>query len=269
MRAVLFALFLVAPAAARAQSASPVQSPSVFVTAISVAPGPVVVISAAGPLPSPRIGVLHGPERIYLDLAGVSSRRLEASGDADLVATVRIAQHSLDPIVARVVIDLKQPCRYSLDASRRSTGHLELALVAGASSPIAVAQETAPRPKSGGGAMGRYAARLQPVLASLSVLREVLHEIDKRMAPPADRMDAAQAQLGHLRETLELVRAPRAFEDAHDLLKSAVGFGSTALTLTSNSTGPVPSNAASAAAGALLMLDRGEAELQKPSSKSL
>jgi hypothetical protein len=58
-------------------------------------------------------------------------------------------------------------------------------------------------------------------------------------------------------------------QEAHDLLKSVIGFASTALGLSSDLSGDISPNASSAAAGALLMLDRAEAELGNPARKSL
>jgi hypothetical protein len=260
IKALLAVLLLTAPGVAVAQPAS-AQPPTVALKSVTVSEGPVVVITAAGPLPVPRVGVLQGPDRIYLDVAGVASRALSVGGDGMLVLSIRVAQRRLDPALARIVIDLKQPCRYSLNTTQRASGRLELTLTSGAASPVTFVARAAPSQITGGAGERRYLASVQPALDRLATLRSVLHEIDTGTSVTSERLEAAQSELTRLRQTVDRVKPARAVEDTNDLLKSVIGFASTALSLSASSSGSP--NAASAAAGALLMLDRVEVALHK------
>jgi hypothetical protein len=274
-------LFSVASAPAWAQPTPPaVKSAATSLTAVTIAAGPVVVVTGAGPLPVPAVGVLHSPERIYLDLDGVSTRALGARGEGELVTGVRVAQHSLEPLVARIVIDLKQPSRYAVNASQRASGRLEIALTSGAPPPAAAAPPspvraaspspglaTPSRPKPRDSPARRYASQVERAVASAAELRGVLQDLDRKTAVQADRLQAAQAELNRLRLAIDGLRPPSTLSEAHDLLRSAAGFAATALGLASGSTTEVPGNASSAAAGALMMLERAEADLQAAASK--
>ena len=244
-----------------AQSPGPVRARTTSLAAVDVTPGPTIVITSAGPLPAPTVGVLHSPERIYLDLAGVSSRAMSAQGDGQLVTTVRVAQHSLDPLVVRVVIDLKQPSRYSVNVTQRESGRLEMSLAA----TTAIADTS--RPKATSVSAQRYIARVEQMLSGASSLRGVLAELDRKAPVPPDRLQQAQADLGRIRGTVDALHPPASLSDAHDLLRSALGFAATSLSLASSSTAAVSGNASSAAAGALMMLDRAQAELRGDGAK--
>lgn len=265
-------LFLGAPVFVWGQSvASTASSQPASLTGVTVAPGPSVVITAAGSLPSPSVGVLHSPERIYLDFAGVSSRTLRTPGDGDLVTTVRIAQHSLDPLVARVVIELNRASRYTVNASQRESGRIEISLTATNSTVTkppapAAAPPRAPdpvRPTAKNPSTQRYISRLQQALTDAPVLQSVLRDLDRRTAVAPDQLLRAQAELGRLRGIVDGLHPPATLTDAHDFLRSALGFAATALTLGSSSTADVPGNASSAAAGAVMMFERVQLELQK------
>jgi len=272
-------LVLAAPLSVWAQSHAPTVTPQpTSLTGVTVAPGPIVAITAAGSLPAPAVGVLHSPERIYLDLAGVSSRTSRTPGDGELVTTVRIAQHSLDPLVARVVIELNRASRYHVNTSRREAGRLEISLTAPVSpgpkesAPAATPPATAadpPRPKAMSPSTERYISRVQQALNEASALQSVLRDLDRKTAVAPDQFPLAQAALGRLRGVLDGLHPPPNLTDAHDLLRSAVGFAAAALTLASSSAAEVPGNASSAAAGALMMFERAQAELQKAPSKKL
>ena len=67
----------------------------------------VVTVEGSGPLPTPALGALDGPPRIFLDFANVrlAARGLTRTPDPR-VRRVRVGVFSLDPLVTRVVIDL-------------------------------------------------------------------------------------------------------------------------------------------------------------------
>jgi hypothetical protein len=296
LAAALFTAALTTGAQVPASSATP----AVAISTVAIRQGPVIAIDATGPLPLPRVGTLKDPDRLYLDFDGVSSRTLRVRGDDRLVTSVRAALNSVAPKVTRVVIDLSAPCRYSLETSQRANGHVEIALTSAASgvdprassapppapqSPSHTPQPSAPAPERASpasqpsspparfsprdAATRRYLALIEPALSRLDVLRDVLHDLDARRIPAVDRMATAQSQLTAFRGTLDGARPTRPVQEAHDLLKSVIGFASTALALSSNVSGDVSPNASSAAAGALLMLDRAEVELGNSLRKSL
>jgi hypothetical protein len=267
-------LVLSVSVAARAQATAPSGAQTASLTRVTVAPGPVVVITAAGALPAPTVGVLHAPERIYLDLAGVSTRALRVQGDGDLVASVRIAQHDLTPLVARVVLDLNRASRYSVNSAARESGRIEIALTPSAAVSTAAAPDKATPPampavrsKTTNAARERYVARVEQTLGDVSALQSVLRDLDRKTPVPPERLQPAQAELGRLRTTVESLRPPLDLTEAHDLLRSAIGFAASALDLASSSTAGVPDNASSAAAGAVMLFERIQTELQKDPQK--
>jgi hypothetical protein len=106
---------------------------------------------------------------------------------------------------------------------------------------------------------------VSPVLERLEALRPMLASIDSRSSIAADSLDAALAEIDRVREELGRIRPPKTGIAAHDLLRSACGLTATALSLVRKSNeGMVPWEAASAAAGALILLDRARTELAKP-----
>ena len=240
--------------------------------------GPVVSIAAEGPLPPPTVGVLDNPDRIYLDLRGVTAAASRTTASGDVVAGVRVALHSSAPLVTRVVIDLVRPVSHSVDLSRRLSGTIEVSLGAAAETralppPAARIPSASSSPSSGtqvaarrqGAGVRQYMTRMSPLIQRLEALRPVLESIDKRSPVSVDRVDAAAVDIERLRAELASVRPPGTLVVAHDLLRNACGLASTALSLASLSKGgAVPSEAASAAAGALILLTRARAELPEP-----
>lgn len=295
MHAIVIAILLNAPGALSGQS--PVASPGprrLALSAVTVAKGPVVQIASTGPLPMPTVGRLRAPDRIYLDFRDVGARSVNVPGDGTLVAGVRVAQHSADPLVTRVVIDLATPCKYSLDTSELASGRLQVSFAseatplpprpAAASTAVApVAKRAAPRTapaltavapvapgekrrapqpeRSADAVTRRYKATIESALDRIGTLRAVLSDIDRRTNVDGERLQPARSELTALSRTLESAKPPRDLEQPHELLKSALEFAATALSLQGNAADDVTANASSAAAGALLMLERAEAEL--------
>jgi hypothetical protein len=229
--------------------------------------------------------VLTGPDRIYLDFAGLTARTFRVGGDGDALAGVRVALHSAAPLVTRVVIDLQRPVTHKVDRARRSTGVIEVSLkTADTPPPVTPSPDTpsqvptaaAVRPalpapdapvatKRRPDDMRQFVERVSPLLERLEASRPMLAAIDSRSSIPADRLDAALAEIDRVREELGRIRPPKTGIAAHDLLRSACGLSATALSLVRKSSdGTVPWEAASAAAGALILLDRARTELAKP-----
>jgi phytoene/squalene synthetase len=114
--------------------------------------------------------------------------------------------------------------------------------------------------------MRRYLAKLKSALDTVETLRDVLNDIDQGHNVPPERLSSARLELAHLQAALNSAHPPSKFEEVDGLLKSVGAFASTALDLASKSTGEVPKNASSAAAGALMMLDRALAQLDQNDS---
>jgi hypothetical protein len=271
--------------------------------------GAVLTIAAPAALPRPTVGTLDNPSRIYLDFAGVRVKTASMPWkDTPPVTRVRAAQHSVSPLVARVVIDLAQPSSYALDLSRQRDGHIEVTVTprgtrATAPAPAqeekaavpdpaaAPARATTPRggepkvvkapaperpaaapppappaaapPMKPEGRIPRaYLAQVASILAALEAQRPVLQAIDARTTVAADRLLVASAELARVRDQLAGVTPPREVSESHDLLRNAAAMAATAVSLARAAAGgPVPPNAASAAAGAIIFLDRARADL--------
>lgn len=268
----------------------------------------IVAIEADGPLPTPTVGVLDGPPRIYLDFPGIvgQTQSIRAEGDPS-IRRVRVATHSQNPLVTRVVIDLVRPTPHRLEASPEAPARLTVLVgspgetggpssappsaapppapvpvpppspaASTPSSPISVpppsplaspppARLAAPRAEP-------YLAQLAPLLARLENLRPVLVAIDKQEDQQAVNLQRAIDELGAIGRALITVRPPRAMTEAHDQLLQSCTLGTQAargrIEFTAGGNATVGWNAASAAAGALLLLDRARATLGLPSGQA-
>jgi hypothetical protein len=232
-----------------------VQERPVSLTAVRVTAGPsgpLISIAADGPLPSPTVGVLANPARIYLDLPGVTAGVLTPIGADEAIAGVRVALHSTAPPVTRIVVDLTRPVSHSVDLSRRLSGRLDVSLRAAVGA----------RSSRPGNDVRRYMDGISPLLQRLEAVRPVLESIDRRSAISVERVEAAAAEIERVRAGLAPIHPPSTLAPAHDLLRTVCTLASTALSLTRLSKdGVVPWDAASAAAGALILLSRARTEL--------
>lgn len=117
------------------------------IRAITVNSEAVVVIEADGPLPPPVVGTVDDPPRIFLDFAGVTTRAPAVTRGTDArVRRVRVAVHSAQPLVTRVVLDLAAHEPHRIE---QSPGRLLVAVGTPAPSvppPPAPAPATAPAP---------------------------------------------------------------------------------------------------------------------------
>ena len=82
-----------------------------------------VVLEADGPLPEPTSEALDGPPRVYLDLKDVTPAATLARWGSDaLIVRTRVARHSENPVVTRVVLDLSRASPYRIDAAAAQKG---------------------------------------------------------------------------------------------------------------------------------------------------
>ena len=219
------------------------------------ASAPSVVIEAGGPLPRPRVGVLDDPPRIYLDFAGVTVKPDAAGPDAEgVVRGVRAAIRQRDPLVTRVVIDLAEPVPHRLDASRREHGR------------VAVILDRAPG-RSPRLPAGRDEAGVVAALAQLGRLRPLLSAIDSRIDVPEESLRAMLLEFDTIGQTLSVSRSDPSLEGLKTLCVLAKTAAAMRLDAQQHGDPAAAWNAASAAAGALILLDRATSELKLPPAR--
>jgi hypothetical protein len=246
-------------------AAQPSPVPRVHVAAIEPAASgeTTIVLESRTPLPRPVIGVLDGPPRIYLDFAGFRPETSSIPSPAEgVVRGVRIALHSADPPLTRVVIDLREPTRHRLDATAATSGRLSI-VVGGSASRAAVSLVVgtpSPAPPQG-------IARLRAILTQFDALTPLLKAIDTQSETTAVSLQAALVQLDALVDALRGVRSTR---PSRDRLAQAAALALQAvkarLENATSANAALTWNAASAAAGALLLLDSARDDLGMPRS---
>jgi hypothetical protein len=249
-------------AAAQAAPGRPTAIQSVDAAPIPDADASAVTIHANGPLPAPVVGVLDAPARIYLDFKGVRlPSGVTAQWEDPRLRGVRLSQFKADPLVARVVIDLHNPITHTLDLRERASGKIVVRL--GAPEPAA-APGAPPAPARSRDAE-RYLAQVSAALGRLHALRQVIASIDGRVVVPDADFPAAAAELDSLARSLGGVKAPESLATTHDLLMRSCALGSRAVRLrlefAASADVGAEQNAASAAAGALILLDRATRDL--------
>ena len=136
--------------------------------------------------------------------------------------------------------------------------------VAGGASP----QTPAPTVPSRGPALeNAYGVRVSAALVRLHTLRPLLESIDRQADPLQGNLDAAVGEFEAIGKLLAAIKAPRSRERTHALLQRTCTMGIRAVRIRQDgarTTDPTaPLNAASAAAGALMMLDRANQDLAK------
>jgi hypothetical protein len=107
--------------------------------------------------------------------------------------------------------------------------------------------------------------RVSAALVRLYALRSLLQSIDRQADPLPSNLDAAVSEFEAIGKLLSGIKPPRSREGTHSLLERASTMGARAVRMrqdASESKDPTATlNAASAAAGALLMLDRANKDL--------
>ena len=247
---------------------------------VTVAPtksGATVVIEGNGPLGQPSSGLANDPPRIYIDLVDVlPGPPIQPPPENPLVRRVRVAEHSANPLVTRVVIDLTMKATYRIDSSASQQGRVTVSVEASrdqiTASEQPAARQTPPAPKPAGPptpesatAERAYDFRIAAALVRLHALRPLLESIDRQANPVPDNMDAGASEFEAIGKILGGIKAPRSRERTHALLQRTCTMGVRAIRVRQDgarTNDPGASlNASSAAAGALLMLDRANREL--------
>jgi hypothetical protein len=114
----------------------------------------------------------------------------------------------------------------------------------------------------------RYLHGASPPLDRLERLRPVLVLLDALDDVPEERLETAADEFESIREELLAIRPPRTLETAHELLCRVCVLGASAASMRADPANrDTPSRAwtaASAATGALMLLERARAELGLP-----
>jgi len=223
---------------------------------------PAVIIEAAGPLPIPRVGVLGDPPRVYLDFAGVSPTTTGIAGNADsVVLRVRVAVKEPDPVVTRVVIDLSRPSGHRVDVRERAAGRIRVVLDSSALPDVPSGTGVAPKPAerpSSRNAAERAKFAVLDATARLEHLRPLLASIDSRVDVPEESLRDGISEFAAIKQMLTSVRS----SEAQDALIKVCVLGTRAaearIDAQQHADAASAWNAASAAAGALMMLDRAQ-----------
>jgi hypothetical protein len=244
-----------------------------------------MILEAEGQLPEPVSDALDGPPRVYLDLIGVTpGDAIGPPGTDGLVRRTRVALHSANPLVTRVVFDLSRRVPYRIDPTARAQGRVVVVLGTGGSATVANPIAATPpatgaktpvvrraplvkpprAPRETPGRAEAYAAQVSAVVGRLRTLRPVLVAIDQRSQAPGE-LAAAATEFDAIGQMLTALKPPRLREATNGLLVRACVLGARASRMWQDSrqTGDTAAqmNAASAAAGALLLLDRATKDL--------
>lgn len=104
-------------------------SPLIILKSVRVGAGGetvVVEIEADGPLPAPVTARLDAPARFFLDFPGVITGTRGSREGVAPIARVRVALHSSNPPVTRVVLDMAAQHEITIDDSARADGRVRL-----------------------------------------------------------------------------------------------------------------------------------------------
>jgi hypothetical protein len=250
-----------------------------------------VIIEANGMLPESRGEALANPPRIYLDfMEVVPPRTIDAVSPNPVVARIRVAEHTASPLVTRVVIDLIKEAQYRTDFSGRAQGRVVVII----GTPLAREPQSGPAPPPNRGspaasttrvtlptanrqsptatstapsAETQYAARVSTALVRLHALKPLLEALDRRADSVPGDLNAASNEFDDVAKILTAIKAPPARTSTHALLMRTCTLGSRAVHLRQSNAASQDAasgwEAASAAAGALLMLERANGDLIK------
>ena len=209
-----------------------------------------VIIEANGPLPQPSGEALADPPRIYLDFADVLPPPSIDAISHPAIARVRVAEHSSNPLVTRVVLDLIRGAQYRVDASARAQGRVVVIIGAGAAASTNL-----------------YAKQVSAALVRLQALRPSLQAIDRREETIPGDLAATATEFDDVAKLLNGVKPPSSRASTHALLVRTCTLGARAARLrqTARANQDVASSwdAASAAAGALMILERASGDLMR------
>ena len=257
-----------------------------------------VVIQATGALPEPSAGTAATPPpRIYLDFTDVlPDLNLQAVSPTAVVKAVRVAEHTASPLVTRVVINLMKATAYRIDSSTRSQGQIAVVLdappsqTAGgapaspprtttptapvATAPSPQARPAAPPPEQSPGCVddptrpgtNTACASRRLSFGCTRYDRSSKRSIGGLDSIPGD-LDAAAAEFDAIGKLLSEIKPPSSYQGTHALLLRTCTLGARAGRMRQEASAAQDVakgwDAASAAAGAMMMFDRANTDLAK------
>ncbi len=247
--------------------------PRIYLDLNGVRPGPAVRLSEPGALVLRARVALHSANpmttRVVLDLSRPSAYSIDSSGRAlGRLIILLDASSSASAAVSSPVVRTP-PRTVTLPPAAPPSAIPSPAIPsavtpspAAPSPPVSGLPAAPPRRARGADA---YAGQVSVALGRLHALRPVLASIDHRAEQPGGDLTAAAAEFDAVARVLAAIKPPAPREATHGLLLRACALGARAarMRLYSARTGDSASgwNAASAAAGALIMLDGASTEL--------
>jgi AMIN domain len=267
---------------------------------IAVSPrGTIVTLEASARLPPPVVGTLDGPPRLFLDFYGVRPAVPNARTSGSGVArAVRFVLTTEEPPNTRVFIDLQKATPHVIESVQGDQSRLRIVLSAAAGatkgeaapSPAPSTSPTNPKPpatsrneeparkalepdpsKSSPGDLRSYRTQAVEPLQRLLDLRPLLVSIDRRAAISTESLQLAVEEFRDIRAEVLALDAPRPLRATHDTLLRACALAlqaaSTRLDAVRTANNTTEWNAASAAAGAIMLIDRSRAELRPETKK--
>ena len=255
-----------------------------------------IIVEADGPLPSPTVRVLGDSPNICLDFPNVTTATAGILVEGHpVVRDVRVALNQAQPPVARVVIDLARAAPYRIEEDGRQRGEVTVVVDTPGSAdlapPVAGAQAAPPAaPLSPEPTVARVATIPPPAVASkeaatrapakdverylqqtsnaldrLQRLRPLLASLDALTPVPEAHLKAATGEFESIRQALAGIGPPPTLKATHELFCTVCVLGALSATtrLEAMARGDTSGawNAASAAASAMMLLDRARTEL--------
>ena len=248
--------------------------PRIYLDLNGVRPGTAVRLAEPGALVLRARVALHGANpistRVVLDLSRQTPYRIDSSGRAQGRLTIVIgippsAPAPAPPPVQKPTQATIPPAQATISprAAPSPSAAPPPAPAPPASTPPVAGPPAAPQRRASGG--DAYVAQVSVALARLQALRPLLASIDRRAPEPVGDLRAAILEFNAVTRLLVAIKVPTSRETTQDLLLRACDLGARAsrMRMELESTGDLAPgwNAASAAAGALIMLDSASAEL--------
>jgi hypothetical protein len=256
--------------------------------------GTIVTLEASARLPPPVVGTLDSPPRVFLDFYGVRPAALSARfPGSGVVTAVRFILNTREPPVTRVFIDLRKMASYVIESAQGDAARLRIVLSSAngpakpeatppPAPPVASPRPAAPPrneepprrspgpepepPKTSANDLKTYRSQASESLQRLIDLRPLLASIDRRAAISVDSLQLAVEEFRDIRAEVLALDAPRPFRGTHDMLLRACALAlqaaNTRLEAVRTANTNAEWNAASAAAGAIMLIDRARAELR-------
>ncbi len=218
--------------------------------------------------------------RVVIDLAGPAPHRIDArkrdAGQLTIVVGVPVAAAGAQPPPAeppkafvQAVVPAPAPAAApAVPAAAQSP--LPLPKTGEPAARLARSREVADVPavtvvRAPAEDVARYLPRASPLLDRLERLRPLLVSLDAAAVVPEEQLKTAAEEFTSVREALTAIEPPRSVAVTHELFRDVCVLGAASATARVAPAGADEStrawNAAAAAAGAIMLLDRARAEL--------